>query len=120
MSASLSDQLTDILVKYEKDVENGFKKDLEDITKEALQKLKQKSPSDTGDYAKNWTKTKRKEAIILHNKKHRGEPSNITSLIEKGHAKRGGGRVKAIKHIEPVEQWANDELLKRTLERLKK
>lgn len=120
MSTDLSAQIEKILNHYVDDIENGFKKDLDDITKEALNRLKTNSPKDTGDYQKNWTKTKQKNAIILHNKKHRGEPSNITSLLEHSHLTRNGKRVPGQKHIEPVEQWAIEELLKRTEKRIGK
>lgn len=120
MSKDLFEQIDKILNSYVDDIEKGFKKDLDDISKEALNQLKKKSPKDTGDYQRNWTKTKRKDAIILHNKKHRGEPSNITSLLEHSHLTRNGKRVRGQKHIEPVEQWAIKELIERTEKRIGK
>lgn len=59
---------------------------------------KSKNKRRSGQYAKSWTKKKRGKMIIIHNKEYQ-----LTHLLEKGHAKRGGGRVEAKVHILPVE-----------------
>ena len=64
-----------------------------------MRQLKATSPKRTGKYAKSWTKKKRGRKIIVHNKEYQ-----LTQLLEKGHAKRGGGRVAARVHIAPVER----------------
>lgn len=78
------------------------------------------SPVRTGQYRKGWAVTKQKEnsntlELVVHNKKR----YQLTHLLEKGHARRGGGRVRAFPHIAPAEQAGIRELeegIKRGLE----
>ncbi len=72
---------------------------------DAKKQLKANSPKDTGKYAKSWAVKTVKEStselgVVVHSRKLYG----LTHLLEKGHAKRGGGRVPAKVHIAPVEQ----------------
>ena len=70
-----------------------------DLAKSAVKQLKATSPKRTGKYASGWTRKKKGNAIIVHNKQY-----HLTHLLEKGHAKCGGGRVAARVHIAPVEK----------------
>ena len=81
-----------------------------ELSKQAVRQLKQASPKRTGKYAKGWRSTVRKESavgaeVVVHNKIYR-----LTHLLEKGYAKRGGGRVEAIPHIAPVEEEITGKL----------
>lgn len=98
-----------ILKELQEDVAQALEKASKDVAKEGVKKLKDKSPKKTGAYAKGWGQSKRKDTIIIHNKKRAG----LTHLLEKGHAKRGGGRVGPKKHIEPVEEFVAEELARR-------
>lgn len=66
------------------------------------------------DYAKTWTKTKEKSRKstssnwIVHAK---NGGYQIAHLLEKGHAKRGGGRSRAFPHIAPAEAHAEERLI---------
>lgn len=86
------------------------------VARDARKKLIETSPRGKGKehYADGWSVKKKrvnsnKFEIEVYNKT---KPS-LTHLLENGHALRQGGRAPAIKHIKPVEEWSNDEYLKR-------
>lgn len=106
---SLSIEIGEALKTYTKEVEEEIARAADDVSKEAVSELKSTSPRKTGEYAKGWGRKKQKNGYTVYNRKK----PELTHLLEKGHAKRGGGRVPGIKHIEPVEEWANKEFEKR-------
>ncbi|OJE47656.1 hypothetical protein BAQ49_05380 [Bacillus proteolyticus] len=98
---------------------NLVAEDMEDakekVADNLVGELKQKSPKDTGKYAKGWRKKKDGDAIIVHN----ALKPQVTHLLENGHAKASGGRVSAQVHIRPSEEKAiNDftELVERAIQ----
>ena len=96
---SLSKEIEKALKEYTEEVEIALDNTKKDLARQGIKELKAKSPVRTGKYAKSWTRKKRGKKIILHNKEYQ-----LTHLLEKGHAKRGGGRVAARVHIAPVER----------------
>ena len=79
--------------------------------------ISQNAPKRTGVYKKSWATKKTKETsnslvMTVHSKNR----YQIAHLLEHGHAKRGGGRVAAIPHIEPAEA-AGASLLQQKIER---
>ncbi len=98
------DQLTNEIVKavqeYTTEIEEKVQQASDDVTKEGVKLLKQKSPKLTGNYAKGWARKKQGKGYIIHNK----TDYQLTHLLEYGHVKRGGGRVQAKVHIRPVEE----------------
>lgn len=108
-----------VLNEYKADVFTTLKDTQKEVAKEAVKKLKATSPKRTGTYKRKWrTKTfeKRLEAnayVYVAAPQYR-----LTHVLEHGHAKRGGGRVAPIVHIKPVEEWANNEVVKRLEDRL--
>lgn len=103
----LSKALKKELQQYAKTEKKILNDAVKKATKEAVKELKATSPKDTGKYGRSWrSKTEKKvngdsSVIYAGNGEYR-----LTHLLEKGHAKRGGGRVAAIPHIKKVETKA--------------
>ncbi|EOO65087.1 hypothetical protein IKE_03947 [Bacillus cereus VD196] len=96
------------LQRYANVVEEELTNAQEDVADIAVDKLRQNSPKKTSGYRKGWRKKKEGNGFVVHNTK-----GQLTHLLEKGHAKVGGGRVPAQVHILPVEQYVIDELPRR-------
>ena len=115
-----SDLIRSELTRYGTQVQEELLEVLPQVAKEATQKLHSESPKRHGKYSKGWTykedKGRLKAGVTVYGKTR--DTYAVAHLLEKGHAKRGGGRVHAIVHIEPVEKWAIDEAYERTMRRL--
>ena len=71
------------------------------------------APRQTGKYAKSWRTKKTKEASTeLEVTVYSPTRYMLAHLLEHGHAKRNGGRVRAIPHIAPAQDAAEAELLR--------
>ena len=78
------------------------------------------APERTGKYAKSWrTKTTKESANALEITVYSPSRYMLAHLLENGHAKRGGGRVRAIPHIAPAEQHGIEQLERDIEEALK-
>ena len=63
------------------------------------------APKRHGDYAKSWsTKKTRQTSRSLEVTVYSRNRYQLAHLLEHGHAKRGGGRTRAISHIAPAEE----------------
>lgn len=98
----LSRALQRELENYTKNLSNKVNEDALTITKELVQDIKKGSPVKTGDYQKGWRYKKVGTSYVVHNSTN----YQLTHLLEKGHAKVGGGRVSGRAHIRPAEQTA--------------
>ena len=66
----------------------------------------------SGKYAKSWrSKTTKEDSSSLQVTVYSPSRYRIAHLLEHGHAKRGGGRVKAYPHIAPAEKVAEEQLV---------
>ena len=95
---------------------DDLKKAVKKAGDEAKKDIQNNAPVKTGAYKKSWTVKTTKETsnaleVVVHSKNR----YQLAHLLEFGHAKRGGGRTKAIPHIAPTEQRAA-ELLEREVE----
>lgn len=97
---NLTNEIGKLLQDYTTEVEEGLEKAKEKAAKDGANLLKQTSPKRYGKYAKGWKATREGRTWIIHN----ATRYQIAHLLEKGHAKRGGGRVPGTVHIAPVEE----------------
>lgn len=119
---SLAISISAMLEEYSADVVADMKSEAKEVAKATVKELKATSPvgaGSNGHYKDGWTSKVEAEnsvsiGIRVYNKKKPG----LTHLLEKGHAKRGGGRVEGIPHIAPAEKNAIAEYEKRLKERL--
>lgn len=99
-------QINAVLKNYSDDIIEGTKVLAKKVANQAKKETSAGSPVRTGAYAKDWAVKMEEERLsanaIVYNKKH----YQVAHLLEKGHAKRGGGRVAAIPHIQGPEDRA--------------
>ncbi len=95
-----------VLTAYATDVKAAIEvaaKETADAIMKDLQVTSPKRKKGGGEYRKGWKVKKEskggKTSYIVYNKTR----YQITHLLEHGHAKRNGGRVPAILHIQPAE-----------------
>lgn len=84
---------------YTDAVSAAIVKEVDETSKRALADIKRDSPVRTGAYEKGWVRRKLGEGSFRVYNKDKG---SLTHLLEKGHAKRGGGRVEGKPHIGPA------------------
>lgn len=97
---NLSHEIDIILRVYAENTTEELDEIAKQVAQDGVDKLKETSPERTGEYAKNWDLKKVGKDYVIYNK----ETYQLTHLLEKGHAKRNGGRTKKFVHIKPVER----------------
>ena len=111
------DQLTDAvneqLEEYSKLTAQTVKAAVTKAGNSVKNAIRDTAPEKTGRYAKSWRTKKTKETSTeLEVTVYSPSRYMLAHLLEHGHAKRGGGRVRAIPHIAPAEEAAEDQLMK--------
>ena len=110
-ASDLARAVNEAMSEYRDLTEQALKSAVTEVAKETKDIAKENSPSLSGRYKKGWATKKTTDAsgqisVTVYNRARPG----LTHLLEKGHAKRGGGRVSGIPHIAPAEEHAVSEL----------
>ena len=119
----LGAKIAKLMEEYASGVAADTKAEARAVAKEAVKELKQTSPEGPGSrkvhYKDGWaSKVERENAVSISIKVHNRKKPGLTHLLEKGYAKRGGGRVSGVPHIAPAEQRAAEDYEKRLKARL--
>lgn len=116
MAISLTDQIEGVFDDYSREMKRKVNNSVDTVAKDGVAKLKATSPRKTGSYAKGWgIKRERGRSgindVTIHNK----TDYQLTHLLENGHVIVNGkgtyGRTRGIKHIKPVEEFFNSEVV---------
>ena len=115
------DQMADAISKeLERFAETGIeevKKAVKKGGKIVKDDINASAPVLTGKYAKSWSyKVTAEDSSSIEVTVYSPSRYMLAHLLENGHAKRGGGRVRAIPHIGPAQDHAEQEI-ERELER---
>ena len=116
----LSREIVKGLQEYAELTDTEMKKAVRKTATSVKKEIQANAPKDTGSYAKSWTSGKRLEnSHFLQMSVYAAPPHyRLAHLLEKGHAKRNGGRVPAQPHIALAEENGEkllDELLRKAL-----
>ena len=119
----LREAVNAVLHEYRLDAAEELYEACDEVSKEAVKRLKAESKAAypaSKKYHKGWMRTVEKgrlrRAYTIHGKT--ADTYALAHLLEKGHAKRGGGRVEGRTHIETVSEWAQDEAFDRVIAKL--
>lgn len=107
----MADEIMKGLTEYADLAADDMKKAVRKSANTVKKEISENAPKKTGAYAKSWTVKKTKETSnAIELSVHSKNKYQLAHLLEKGHAKRGGGRTKAQPHIAPAEQKGVQEL----------
>lgn len=116
---SIDDMAAEImrgLTEYADLADTEMKKAVRKTATEVRKEISDHAPKRTGKYARSWATKKTKEnSHTLEMTVHSKDRYQLAHLLEKGHAKRGGGRVPGKPHIAPAEAHG-EEMLTRLIE----
>ena len=117
----LSKAINEALNEFVNFTEEAVDKGVSETAKAAVKELQNAHPSGSGQfgswdksYNKGWKVMQTKTDKRYHKKAtiHNATDYQLTHLLEKGHALRGGGRTRAFPHIAPVAEKCEDELVR--------
>ena len=109
----LADAVNEQLEEYSKLTAQTVKTAVTKAGNSVKNTIRDTAPEKTGRYAKSWRTKKTKETSTeLEVTVYSPSRYMLAHLLEHGHAKRGGGRVRAIPHIAPAEEAAEDQLMR--------
>lgn len=108
---NMADEIMKELDDYMETTDEAVDQAVKNVSKTTRTMVKSLSPKRHGNYSKGWSVKKEvdranKHIVTVHNRKMPG----LTHLLEKGHAKRNGGRVEGKPHISKAEEYAVREI----------
>lgn len=103
----------DGLTEYAELATENMKKAVRKAGNTARKEISENAPKRTGAYAKSWSvKTTKETSNALEVTVYSKNRYQLSHLLERGHAKRNGGRVAGKPHIAPAEKTAIEQLEK--------
>lgn len=109
MAAAIEEELNN----YKELASDEMKKAVKKAGNTAKNDINDSAPVRTGRYAKSWrSKVTSEDSVSIGVTVYSPSRYMLAHLLENGHAKRGGGRVRAIPHIKPAEEHATEELIR--------
>ena len=107
MASAIQECLDEYKVMATDEMKNAIKK----AGKTVKEDINGSAPVLTGKYAKSWTsRVTAEDSVSLEVTVYSPSRYMLAHLLENGHAKRGGGRVRAIPHIAPAEEHGMEQL----------
>lgn len=107
----MAEAIEEELEKYRELASDSMKKAVKKAGKTLKEEIGDNAPVRTGTYAKSWmSRTTAEDSQNISVTVHSPSRYMIAHLLEHGHAKRGGGRVRAIPHIAPAEERGIEQL----------
>lgn len=100
----LANEITRAVREYTEEVSEAIAAATDQTAKECLVEVKANSPRKTGEYAKGWKIVRDDGRGYVKRTIWNPKFYRLVHLLEKGHAKRGGGRVDGIAHVGPAER----------------
>ena len=116
---NLDDAVSELLEEYADVTAETLKTAVNNAGNLAKKEIQATAPKQTGQYAKSWKARKTRETSTNYQVTvYSSSRYRLAHLLEHGHAKRNGGRVRAFPHIAPAEEKAEDQLLSELERRL--
>lgn len=113
-TGSVAIQLAEVVDQYDVKLKRATNNAMDVVAKEAVRRLKSTSPKKSGEYARGWGLKRERGTGGINTVTVKNRVYQLTHLLENGHIVRNKkgtyGRAPGIKHIAPVEDWANTEL----------
>lgn len=98
----LAAEITSAVRSYTTDVSDSIANEVDVVADEVKKEVERTAQKRTGKYAKGFKKAKRDRSGITRRVIWNKKDYRRVHLLEFGHAKRGGGRVKAYPHMRPA------------------